>query len=265
MNSIKSKLSATFKMRDLGPASYILRIAISRDQKMRTISLSQKQYINQVVERCGMSNSKPIWTPMAPNTQLLAENPDGNNTSIFKMKIGDQNVSYASIVGSIMYAVMGTQPDLAYTVGGLGRFSSNPKAHHWTAAKRALCYLNATANMVLRFDGNDVSMDTDYKNNSNFSFHGFSDTDWSGDCDTSRSTSGFVFITARGAIGWGSKRQSLVALSSTKSEYIGLCCARQHLAWLRTFFEDVGHKQETLNELFCDNQAAIVLTKDAQY
>ena len=96
-------------------------------------------------------------------------------------------------------------------------------------------------------------------------FHRYSDADWSGDPETSRSTSGFVFISNRGAIGWGSKRQPMVALSSTESEYISLCYAGQHLAYLRSFFEDIGHYQKAPTELMCDNQAAIILSKDPQF
>ena len=258
MNEVKAKLSATFKMRDLGPATYIVGIQIIRNRTKRTISLCQSQYARAIVKRCGMADSKPMSTPMAPNPRLTREDPD-ENTTILEMDINGCRVSYSSIVGSLMYAAMGTRPDLAYTVGVLGRYSSSPKRCHWTAAKRALRYLNSTADMVLRFDGKDLSMDMDFK------FHGFSDSDWSGDPDSSKSTSGYVFMTARGAIGWASKKQSLVALSSTESEYIGLCNAGQHLAWLRTFFDDIGHAQKKPTDLFCDNQAAIILTKDAQF
>lgn len=111
--------------------------------------------------------------------------------------------------------------------------------------------------MELQFDGSDVSMDMD--------FHGYSDSDWSGDSNTSRSTSGFVFISNRGAIGWASKRQTMVALSTTEAEYIGLSNAGQHLAWLRTFFDEIGHTQKGPTELACDNQAAIILSRDAQF
>ena len=96
-------------------------------------------------------------------------------------------------------------------------------------------------------------------------FHGYTDADWSGDPDTSKSTSGYVFITNRAAVSWASKRQSMVALSSTESEYIGLSAAGQHLQWLRTFFEELGHPQMGATELFCDNQAAIILCRDPQF
>lgn len=193
---------------------------------------------------------------MAANTKLTAQDPSSDAT-ITEMKLGGKVVSYSSVVGSLMYAMMGTRPDIAYAVGVLGCYSSAPKQQHWSAAKRVLRYLNTTADIELKFDGNDVNMD--------MSFHGFSDADWSGDADTSRSTSGYVFLSARGAIGWASKRQTMVALSSTESEYIGLCYAGQHLAWLRSFFEDIGHAQGKPSTLSCDNQAAIILTKEAQY
>ena len=243
-------------MRDLGAATYILGIQIKQNREAHTISLSQQQYVKTIVERCGMSNSKPTWTPLSTSSKLTVNDPE-NDATVNEMEIGGKKVTYSSVVGSLMYAMMGTRPDIAYAVGVLGRFSANPKRQHWTAAKRVLRYLNTTSSMELRFDGNDVGMD--------MSFHGYSDADWSGDPDTSKSTSGYVFLTVRGAIGWASKRQTMVALSSTESEYIGLCYAGQHLAWLRTFFEDIGHAQKGASDLLCDNQAAIVLTKEAQY
>jgi hypothetical protein len=138
------------------------------------------------------------------------------------MDINVRTVSYTTVIGSLMYAMIGMRPDIAFTVGLLGRFSANPKRCQWEAAKWVLWYLKATAVMELCYDGGDISMD--------MSFHGYSDTDWNGDSDTSRSTSGLLFITVCGAICWGSKRQTMVALSSTESEYIGLCYAGQHLA-----------------------------------
>src|SRR5947209_14778440 len=96
-------------------------------------------------------------------------------------------------------------------------------------------------------------------------FHGYMDTDWSGDPDTSKSTSGYVFITNRAAVSWASKCQSMVALSSTESKYIGLSAAGQHLQWLCIFFEELGHPQMSATELFYDNQAAIILCQDPQF
>jgi hypothetical protein len=111
---------------------------------------------------------------MAHNLKLTAEDVD-DNTTLPKIEIDGHEVLYTSVVGSLMYAMLGTRPDLAYTVGVLGRYSANPKRCHWEAAKRTLRYLKATADMILQFDGSDVGMD--------MSFHGYSDADWSGDAE----------------------------------------------------------------------------------
>ena len=256
MDKVKAKLAAKFKMRDLGKATYALGIEIKRDRRKRIIKLSQRQYIKNVLDRYGMKDCKPISTPMAVNAKITADQPD-DNTVHHSMSINGIEVTYPSVVGSLMYAMLGTRPDIAFLVGVLGRFAAAPKKHHWEMAKRALRYLKHTMDMDLCYNGNDV--------NSDLIFHGFSDADWSGDIDTSRSTSGYVFIANHGAIGWASKRQSMVALSTTESEYIGLSIAGQHLAWLRTFFAELGHPQQLPTDLGNDNMAAIILSKDPQF
>jgi hypothetical protein len=256
MRTIKTKLLGAFKMRDLGPASFILGLEIIRNRANCTIALSQSQYISKVLERCGMTDCSTEKTPMRVTPRVSANDPE-DNTILFQCIIGTQLVSYATIVGSLMYAMLGTRPDLAYVVGILGRYSSAPKSCHWEIAKRALRYLKGTREMQLTYHETAVDIGMD--------FHGWTDADWCGDSDTSKSTSGFVFISNGGAIGWSSKRQTMVALSSTESEYIGLSNAGQHLMWLRTFYEELGHSQPGPTELYCDNQAAIILTKDPQY
>jgi Reverse transcriptase (RNA-dependent DNA polymerase) len=256
MNKVKSMLTSAYKMHNLGAAKFILGMRVQRDQKKRTIALSQQQYANTVLERFAMTDCKPVFTPMDTKIHLSADDPI-NNETVRSMKIRDREVSYQSIVGSLMWLALATRPDLAYTVGVIGRYSANPKLCHWTMAKRALRYLKATKDLALIFDGSDVNMDME--------FHGYSDANWNGDHDTSRSTSGYVFISNHGAIGWSSKLQSMVSLSSTESEYIGLSNAGQHIAWLRTLFEEIGHPSKRATELQCDNQAAIVLSKDPQF
>jgi transposase InsO family protein len=256
MDKIKSTLSKRFHMHDLGEVKFILGIQVKRDRNRRTISLSQAQYIDSVLDRCGMTGCSPLNTPMSHSARMTADDPS-DNTTIHEVIWNGCRVTYPSIIGSLMYAMLGTRPDIAYVVGVLGRYSANPKRCHWAAAKHVVRYLKGTRDLELRYDGSDVSLDLD--------FHGYTDADWSGDSDTSRSTSGYVFVSTRGAIGWSSKRQSMVALSTTESEYIGLSNAGQHLAWLRAFFEDIGHAQRGPTELFCDNQAAIILTRDPQF
>jgi hypothetical protein len=256
MDAVKAKLTSRFKMRDLGKASFILGIEVKRNHPCRSISLSQRQYIDSVLERCRMSECAPLSTPMSHSAHMTANDPE-DNTPIFKVVWNGKQVSYTSAIGSLMYTMLGTRADLAYAVGVLGRYSANPKWCHWKAVKHVMRYLKGTRTMELHYNGSNISLNMD--------FHGYSDADWSGNSDTSCSTSSFVFISNCGAIGWSSKRQSMVALSTTESEYIGLSNAGQHLAWLRAFFEDIGHVQTKPTELLCNNQAAIILSRNPQF
>jgi hypothetical protein len=171
MDKAKAMISAKFKIRDLGKASYALGIKIKRDRCKQTIRLSQRQYIKNVLDRCGMSNCKPISTPMAVNAKITADHPDAN-TVHHSMSINCIEVAYSSVVGSLMYAMLGTCLDIAFLVGVLGHFTAAPKKHHWEMAKHAPRYFKHTMDMDLFYDGNDV--------NGDLVFHGFSDTNWSG-------------------------------------------------------------------------------------
>lgn len=257
MDNVKSRLRALYKMRDLGQASSVLGIKITRDRAARTVSLGQQHYVDSILKRFGMQECRDYATPMHHNVHLSATD-DRDDTVLLRYEISPGCfVSYPQVIGALMYAMLGTRPDLAFAVGVLGRYASAPKRCHWEALKRILRYLRGTNATILSYQGTDVNSDMD--------FHGFSDADWSGDVDSSRSTSGYVFISNAGAIGWSSKLQKMVALSTTESEYIGLSLAGQHLMWLRTFFEELGHEQKKPTPLNCDNQAAIILTRDPQF
>ena len=129
MDFIKAKLSSSFKMWDLGEAKYILGIEIKCNHAPWTISLSQSQYSHMVLEHTGMSACKPVWTPMAHNSQLSATSPD-DNQSIPEMVIKGHQVSYLTVIGSLMYLILGTHPDIAYAVGTLSCFSAEPNLSH---------------------------------------------------------------------------------------------------------------------------------------
>ena len=191
MDSIKAKLSASFKMQDLGEAKYILGIEIKRNRKLQTISLSQSQYFHTVLERTSTSTCKPVWTPMAQNSQLSVTDPEDDHI-IPEQVIEGHQVSYLTIIGSLMYLMLRIHPNIAYAVRTLSHFSAKPKLAHWEAAKCVLRYIQATKDMELRFDGTELSMDLD--------FHGYTDARWSQDPDNSRSTSSFLFMSNHGPI-----------------------------------------------------------------
>ena len=205
-----------------------------------------------------MQDAKAVYTPMAINMFLSADDLHDNTTRMHMSLCANGPVlSYQSVVGMLMWAMQDTRPDLACVMEAVEWCSTNSKCCHWDLAKCIIWYLKGTYNWILVYNRSDVSM--------NMTFHGYTGTDWSGDNDTSSSISGYVFITNKAAIGWSSKHQSMVALSSTESKYIGLANTEQHLTWLRSFCEELDKPQDGATELRCDNQVAIILTKDPRF
>jgi len=133
---------------------------------------------------------------------------------------------YQSMVGSLLYIAMGTHPDIAQAVGAVSKFCSNPTETHKTAVKRIFRYLKKT-NLALKYckDGKPIT--------------GFSDAHWAGDLDDRHSTTGNVILLAGGAISWLSKKQAVVALSTSEAEYVELSLAAQAAAWLQKLLTDL--------------------------
>ena len=165
------------------------------------------------------------------------------------------NVPYSSTVGSLMYAMMCTRPDICFAVGLVSRYQSNPRREHWKAVKRILRYLKGTMDYCLCYQGSDLRL------------IGYSDADWGGDLDQRKSTSGYVFLLNKGAISWSSKKQTCIALSTMEAEFIACSAAVQEAVWLRSFFCNLGVQSDCAGPItvYCDNQAAIAFTKDSKY
>jgi hypothetical protein len=143
------------------------------------------------------------------------------------------HVPYASAVDSLMYAMVCTRPDIAHAVGVLSRYMSKPGKEHLTAVKRVFRYLRGTVSYGLCYKGRsrlDRVVD----------IHGFVDADWAGDLDHRRSTSGYVFNLFGGAISWMSKRQVVVALSTTEFEYMAATHASKEVVWLQDCVQVLG-------------------------
>eukprot|EP00253_Pinus_taeda_P003858 PITA_03858 len=142
-------------------------------------------------------------------------------------------VPYASAVGSLMYVMVCTRPDIAHAVGGLSRFMSKPGKEHWIAVKRVFRYLRGTSDYHLCYQGRpglDRVLD----------ICGFVDADWAGDLHQRRSTSGYVFNLFGGAVSWMSKKQSVVALSTTEAEYMVATHASKEAVWLQRLCSSMG-------------------------
>jgi hypothetical protein len=164
---------------------------------------------------------------------------------------------YASAVGNLMYAMVCTIPYISHAVGVLSRYMSKLGKEHWTTVKRVFKYLCGTASYGLCYQGRPgLERVVD--------IHGFVDAKWAGDMDHRRSTSGYVFNLFGGAISWMSKRQVVVALSTTQVEYMAAIHASKEVVWLQRLCLGIGLVQKSVR-IDCDIQSEIFLVKNPTY
>jgi hypothetical protein len=250
ISTIKTRLSEQFHMTDLGPCKYYLGMEVTRDRQNRTLKLSQRSYLEKVLRNFGIWDcNKKHDTPIDTHTKLQKAEAD------YEPKTADIKW-YQSAVGSLMYAMLGTRPDIAYAVSVVSRFAAKPTQAHKATVTRIFRYLRKTVDYVLVFKGPLAVLS------------GYSDSDWAGDHDSRRSTSGYVFSVGSAVISWSSKLQTTVALSSCEAEYIGQTNATKEAIWLQRLLNEI--QPEAANKaqatiIYCDNQGAIALAKNPQF
>ena len=251
LEDVKSHLGKCFAMKDLGEAAFILGIKISRDRSKRLIELSQKAYIEKILKRFSMENSKRGNLPMQDGLKLSIKDSASTPVEVERM----QRIPYASAIGSIMYAVRCTRPDVAFAQNIVSRFQQNPGERHWIAVKNILKYLRATKDMVLVYGGNPEA---------ELKVNGYCDAGFQTDHDDTKSQTGYVFTMNGGAVVWKSKKQSTTAMSATESEYIAAAEAAMEAVWIRKFVSGLGVVPTAKSplDMYCDNTGAIIIANE---
>ena len=247
--NFKSEIRKRWDITDHGPIKWFLGFEIKRDRKSRTISINQRAYIEKMMERFSLTNAKRVSTPMEPNVHFSVDQCPSTVNQMARMK----GVPYSEAVGSVLWPVVVSRPDAAYAIGILAQFIQNPGLAHWEALKRVITYLGWTKDYWLTFGGPSKML-----------VEGFCDADWASNKHR-HSISGYSFHFGCGAISWSSKKQYIIALSSTEAEYIAQTHAAKEALWLRSFIDEVrgtGGGPITIN---CDNQGAIALAKDNKF
>ena len=249
LHEVKQFLSKNFDMKDMGEASYVIGIKIHRDRFRGILGLSQETYINKVLERFRMKDCSPSVSPIVKGDRFNLNQCPKNDLEKEQMK----NIPYASAVGSLMYAQVCTRPDIAFAVGMLGRYQSNPGIDHWRAAKKVMRYLQGTKDYKLM-----------YRRTSNLEVVGYSDSDFAGCVDSRKSTSGYIFILAGGAVSWRSVKQTLTATSTMEAEFVSCFEATSHGVWIKSFISGLRIMDSISRPLsiYCDNSAAVFMAKN---
>ena len=193
-----------------------------------------------------MQDCKPISTPFP--IKLSSKMSPSSEEERMEMS----RVPYASAVGSLMFAMICTRPDIAHAVGVVSRYMAEPGREHWEAVKRIFRYLKGTSDVALCYGESGLTV------------KGYVDSDYAGDLDGSKSTTGYAFTLSGGTVSWVSKLQTVVAMSTTEAEYVAAAQAIKEAVWLKMFLEELGHEQEKIT-LFCDNQSALYLARNPTF
>ncbi|KAG9458815.1 hypothetical protein H6P81_003323 [Aristolochia fimbriata] len=240
IDRLKAQFNKEFEMKDLGEAKKILGMEISRNRERGKLWISQKQYLQKVLQRFGIhDDTKPVSTPLAPHLKLSNQLSPTTDEEREYMA----TVPYAIAVGSLMYAMV---------VSVVSRFIHDPGKGHWQAVKWILWYLQNTVDVGLAFE-RDESLGQ--------CIVGYCDSDYAGDLDKRRSTTGYLFTLAKAPVSWKSTLQSTVALSTTEAEYMAITEAVKEAIWLHGLLKDLGVGQKQL-KVYSDSQSATHLAKN---
>ena len=239
LNEIKELLKNRFKMKDLGPLKYFLGIEFT--QVKGSIKLAQSHYTKKLLTKFGMIDAKPRSTPCEPKPDIV----NGDSQPL--------HVKYREVVGSLIYLMTCTRPDLSWTVTRLSQKLEKPGPAEWVMLKHVLQYLKGTINCGLMY----------HKSTEGLSLIGYSDSDWASCQETRRSTSGYYFALNHDGppVSWKSRKQPTVALSSCEAEYMALTECTQEAMFLKMLLSDVITIPEPI-EINGDNQGAISLVKN---
>uniref|UniRef100_A0A6V7J2D0 Reverse transcriptase Ty1/copia-type domain-containing protein n=1 Tax=Bracon brevicornis TaxID=1563983 RepID=A0A6V7J2D0_9HYME len=237
----KKQLSEVFDFKNLGNAKYCLGIEF--DRKKGEITMNQRGYLNDILEKFGMKDSKSVATPIELGTRII-KCEDSRELEKWK------NLPYRELVGSLMYLSVCTRPDISHAVSYLSQYNSCYDQTHWIAAERVLRYLNGTKNVGLKYRKTLSPL------------LGYVDADWANCVDDRKSYTGFAFILGGCVISWESRKQRTVALSSTGAEYMALNEATKEAVHLQRFLVEMGFTNLAKGILMCDNNGALKLAKN---
>jgi len=243
------RLKKSIKLQDLGECHWYLNCQIEQDSRMGVFSISQDAYVDKILEQFGMTDCKPITTPMQPGTYLSKKMSPTTIPEKEEMK----KYPYRQIVGALLYSSVTSRPDITFAVNQIGRFQENPGLPHWQATKRILRYLKGTKKMKITYGKPEEGAKV------------FCDADLAGCKDSQKSTSRLIILFCGGPVVWKSVNQRTPALSSLEAEFVAMSLAAKETIWLKRFLEELGQKPEGPINLYTDNQGALISAKNPTY
>ena len=209
MDEVKGSIKQAFKVKDSGPVNRILGIQAHRDWKSKTITLEQTQYALKLLHEYGMDRCTPVTTPLDGYESIEPSRPDEERTN---------QRAYQQRIGSLMYLMTGTRPDLAFAIAKLSQHCHDPTTRHANAVTRVLKYVAGTLDygLVFKQGGDTVA---------------YSDSAFGDSKLDRKSTYGHVVLRGQAACIWSSRKQRSVATSIIEAEYVALTEAAKTVVW----------------------------------
>ena len=234
IESTKQFLSSNFQMKDMGSADAILGIRIKRENDK--LILIQSHYIEKILKKFNQYDSTTMSTPFDLHFKLYP------NTG----RVVDK-LLYSRVVGSLMYAMTCTRPDIAFAVGKLSRYTSNPSSVHWHVINRVLKHSRKTIDYGIVYTWYPSVL------------KGYTDANWITDSEDHSSNSGWIFTLGGGAISWGSKKQTCISDSTMAAEFVALASSSKEAEWIRNLLLEipVWPKPVAPISLQCDSQVTL--------
>jgi len=230
------KLRAKFEIGEEGPVDFFL--GMSLEDTGREVSINQTHYIQKIIDRYGYGDLSEVDTPMAEGLSLT-KNPDDQLYEDFDIR---------SKIGSLMFAMVCTRPDICYAVSYLARFTTHPSREVCTAVSRVFRYLKGTLHYGISFG---------YEAKPNLTV--YCDSDFAGDVTDYKSTTGVMVLVGSTITNWYCSKQTITAQSSTDAEIIAMNFATKEIIWMRGLLQELGVDMSLPTRLLCDNQSAIKL------
>jgi hypothetical protein len=245
IKSFISNIKRYFNIKKLGLIKNYLGVDIDYRPQDGYLKLYQAKYINKILAKYGFKDLNPAKTLMDSKAKLEPNKgrAKASETHYFQM-----------FIGSLLFLALACRPDITFAVIKLARFASNPSQDHVQAIKRVFRYLKGTVTLGIIYSSAYNSL----------YLQGYCDADYAGDLATAKSTTGYLFVLAGGPIMWKSKLQSIVAQSSTESEYIAINTAAKELEFIRNILWElkVNIKTQERFPLYTDNNGALLLASN---
>lgn len=215
LEELKAKLSATFDVESFDSLMSYVGLEINKDGT----GILQKRYMESILEKHGLREANGAWTPLPSEIDLTSPGP--NDVLLSKL----EHKAYRAMIDELLYLAVCTRPDLSFAVGVLARRVYMPTRRHIHVVRCVLRYVSGTRDLGIKYhrgihSGGDQILEA------------FADSDWAGDQETRKSTTGYVVMLKGSPVAWKSQRQSVTALSSAEAEYVSLSTCGKNLVWI---------------------------------